>query len=142
MEILKKMYYYFFYKIYCSIEYTSELSGGKFLSAFKASLVMIALEIWILISLGAYYAFSTKTAVELSISQPIVIIPLVIIVGFNYFTFDYTDIWKNYNKEFEKLPKKKNQIGGWIVFDFVLFVISNLIFSFYLMSQIDWSQYR
>ena len=142
MKKIKNAYYYFFYKIYCSIEYTSDLSGGKFLSSFKAGLVMIALEIWMLMSLGAYYAIYTKTAIELSISMPVIYIPLIIIIGFNYFTLDYTDVWKKYNNEFDKLPKQKNRIGGWIVFSIVLLVIANLIYSFYLMSQIDWSQYR
>ncbi|MCJ7933581.1 MAG: hypothetical protein MUW56_08065 [Chryseobacterium sp.] len=142
MEFIKKSYYYFFYKIYRSIEYTSELSGGSFLTSFKAGFVMIVLEIWVLMSLGAYYATYTKTAVELSISMPIIYIPLLIIIGFNYFTLDYKDTWKGYNAEFDRLPKNKNRLGSWIVFGIVLLIISNLVYSFYLMSQIDWSQYR
>lgn len=54
----------------------------------------------------------------------------------------HTDIWKEYVIEFDQLSKKKNRIGGWIVFGVVLLVVMNLIFSFYLMSQVDWSMYR
>lgn len=142
MKFIKKSYYYFFYKIYCSIEYTSELSGGKFLTLFKAGVVMIALEIWILISIGAYYAIYKKIFLELSLSMPIIYIPLLIIVAFNYFTLDYKDNWKKYNTEFANYPKKKNRIGGWIVFGIIVLIIANLIYSFYLMSEIDWSKYR
>jgi hypothetical protein len=141
MKFIKKSYYYFFYKIYRSIEYTSELSGGKFLTSFKAGAVMIALEIWILVSLGAYYAIYTKTFIELSISMPIAYLPLLII-AFNYLTIEYKDNWKQYNIEFANYSKKKDQIGGWIVFGIILFIICNFIFSFYLMSQIDWSKYK
>lgn len=140
METLKKIYYYFFYKIYCSVEYTSELSGGKFLSAFKASLVMIALEIWSTVSILNFYNIIFNRYMNIPKSIYIGIVLLFSIIS--YFTFDYTDVWKSYNKKFDKLPKKKNILGGWIVFGFVLFIITNLVFSFYLMSQIDWSQYR
>lgn len=103
---------------------------------------MIALEIWISISIGAYYAIYKKIFIELAISMPVIYIPLLIIIAFNYFTLNYKDNWKQFNSEFENYSKKKNRIGGWIVFGIILFIISNLIFSFYLMSQIDWSQYR
>jgi hypothetical protein len=142
MKFIKKSYYYFFYKIYRSIEYTSELSGGKFLTLFKAGVVMIALEIWILISISAYYAIYKKISLELSLSMPIIYIPLLIIVAFNYFTLDYKDNWKKYNTEFANYSKKKNRIGGWIVFGIIVLIMANLIYSFYLMSEIDWSKYR
>ena len=142
MKFIQKSYYYFFYKIYRSIEYTSELSGGKFLTLHKAGLVMLALEAWMLLSFCNYYAIYTKTLKELSISMPIVYTPAIILFAFNYFTLDYKDNWKQFNSEFANYSKRKNRIGGWIVFGIILLIISNLIFSFYLMSQIDWSQYR
>ncbi|RUT68553.1 hypothetical protein D0817_20730 [Flavobacterium cupreum] len=142
MKFIKKSYYYFFYRIYRSIEFTSELSGGKFLTFFKAGVVMIALEIWIFFSFGNYYTICSKTFVEITFSMPIIYIPLLIIVGFNYFTLDYKDNWKKYNGEFANYSKRKNRIGGWIVFGIILIIIFNLIFSFYLVSQVDWSQYR
>lgn len=135
MRIFKKMYHYFFYKIYKSIEYTSELSGGKFLSAFKASLVMITLEIWILLSLGIYYTIITKIKIELSISMPIIYIPLIIIISIDYFIFHNKNQWKNIILKFDKLTKKRNIIGGWIVCGVVVLIITNLIFSFYLFYQ-------
>lgn len=135
MRIFEKMYHYFFYKIYKSIEYTSELSGGKFLSAFKTSLVMITLEIWILLSLGIYYTIITKIKIELSISMPIIYIPLIIIISIDYFIFHNKNQWKNIILKFDKLPKKRNIIGGWIVCGVVVLIITNLIFSFYLFYQ-------
>ncbi|WP_124019594.1 hypothetical protein [Flavobacterium sp. HTF] len=142
MKFIKKSYYYFFYKIYRSIEYSSGLSGGKFLTSFKASAVMITLEIWLLISLSAYYSIYKKTFIELSISMPIAYIPLIIVIAFNYLTIEYKDNWKKYNIEFANYSKNKNQIGGWIVFGIILLIISNLIYSFYLMGEVDWSKYR
>ncbi|WP_129534841.1 hypothetical protein [Chryseobacterium sp. 3008163] len=77
----------------------------------------------------------TGSKVDLSIFKPVVYIPLIFTIGFNYYTLDYLDIWKNYNQEFDQLPKKKNIIGSWIAFGIVLIIIMNFIFSFYCL---DW----
>lgn len=103
---------------------------------------MLALEAWIFFSLLAYYKIYTKISIQLLISMPIIYIPAIIIYAFNYFTLDYKDNWRQFNAEFANYSKRKNRIGGWIVFGIILIIVSNLIYSFYLMSQIDWSQYR
>jgi hypothetical protein len=131
---IKKLYYYFFYKIYKAIQYTSA-PFGEFLTNFKAGLVMIALEIWSVFFIGIYYSLITDTKIELFISMPIIYIPLITIIGFNYYSLNYLTIWKSYYKEFEQLPKRKNIMGSWVVFGIVLFIIANLIFSFYCLDQ-------
>lgn len=142
MKSIKKCYYYFFYKIYHSIWYTSNAFGGESLISYKAGLVMLALEAWILFSFVAYYRICTKISMQLSITMPIVYIPLILVFAFNYFTIHYKDNWKKYNFEFDNYSKRKNRIGGWIVFGIVILVISNFAYSLYLMSLIDWSKYR
>ncbi len=140
--MIRKAYYYLFYKIYKSIEYTSEEFGGAFWTDFKTGLVIAALEIWLLLSIGNYYSIITKKNADLSLTMPIVYIPLLLLLILNYFSFMHNDKWKEYNRQFDKLSKKKNIVGTWIVVGVVVFIIANLIYSFYLMSQIDWSQYR
>jgi hypothetical protein len=134
MKKLKKAYYYFFYKIYKSIEYTSELLGGAFWTDFKAGLVIGALEIWFLISIGIYLLLITnKNIGELTLNQPIVFIPLIIILLLNYFSFIRTDKWKEYNKEFDQLPIERNKKGGIIVWCTIALIVINLFFSYYLL---------
>ena len=60
MEKLKFYYLYFYYKIYNSIEYTSKLLGGAFLSEMKAGIVLIALEFWLVLSTYNYYTVITN----------------------------------------------------------------------------------
>lgn len=60
----------------------------------------------------------------------------------NYFIFHHRDQWKKIVHDFDKLPKQRNRIGSVIVLLVVVAVIANLIFSFYLMSKIDWKLYR
>lgn len=139
MKDLKRAYYYLFYSFY---RFWEKASYPKFLSDMKAGICIMALEIWFLLSLGVYYTIITKDVTDLSLKTPIVFVPFLIIVLIKYFAFVHTNVWKDYVKEFDKLPKEQNRKGSWIVFAIVVFVISNLVFSFYLMSQIDWSKYR
>lgn len=135
---MKRAYYYLFYRLYKWYE----KGPSVWLSDWKAVISIGVLQVFLILSMYCYYAVYSKQILDLSIKNPIVFIPFAIIFIFNYFTFEHTDIWKEYVAEFDQLPKKKNRIGSWIVFGVVLFVIANLIFSFYLMSQIDWSLYR
>jgi len=137
---IKRAYYYYFYKIYKSIEYTSEQFGGSFWTDFKAGVVMIALEIWTILLLINYYNIFLNRYFHLE-KRTFFFLGFIIIVV-NYLAFVHTDIWKEYNKNFDKLPKEVNKKGSWIVFGITIFIIVNLIFSFYLMNQIDWSRYR
>lgn len=97
MEKIKKAYYYFFYKIYKSIKYTSELVGGAFWTDFKTVLVIGTLEIWFLASGLIYYSLIQNTKLNINLTNPIVLIPLILIFILNYFMFIHTDVWKEYN---------------------------------------------
>lgn len=118
-----------FYKLYKHYE----SSSAPWWSDWKAVTSVGILQIWLLLSLGNYYSLIINNNSELSFTMPIVYIPLTIIFIFNYFSFIHNDIWKGYNKEFDQLSKKKNKIGGWIVFGVIVLIIANLIFSFYLL---------
>lgn len=135
---MKKAYYYFFYKLYKWYDRGPSI----WLSDWKAVASIIALEIWLYLAFISYFSVITKKATELTISSPLVFVPLTIILLVNFLFFSNTILCEHYIKEFDRLPKKKNRLGGWIVFGIVISIITNLIFSFYLMSQIDWSQYR
>ncbi len=136
MEKLKNAYYYLFYKIYKF----SEAAPAKWGSDWKAGISIIALEIWFLLALICYYNVLVDRYFQLRKSH-FIIAGMIIIVS-NYFAFFYTDVWKDYVKKFDALPKKINRIGSWIVFGIVILVIVNLVFAFYLMSQVNWSLYK
>ncbi|MET3538131.1 hypothetical protein [Chryseobacterium limigenitum] len=136
MKKIKRAYYYFYYKIYKSIVYTSEMLGGQFLTDFKTIIAIGTLEIWLLLSIGNYFLLITeKSSGQLTIQQPIVFIPLTIIFVLNYFSFIHIDVWKKYNKEFDELPEELNKKGGIIVWSLVALVVINLIFSYYLLFE-------
>ncbi|MCS4300660.1 hypothetical protein [Chryseobacterium sp. BIGb0232] len=131
---MKKAYYYFFYKLY-KIMLQISYPFGDFFSNFRAGLVIIALEIWLCISIYGYLSIFLGRKISLSITEPSGFIPYAIIVSSNIYFFSSPNKWKSYFEEFEKLPKRKNLIGGIIVWSIIVLIIFNFIFSVNLMKS-------
>ncbi len=136
---MKRAYYYLFYKIYKF----SEAAPSRWWSDWKAYFVINILIGIILLSIGGYYTVITKKDM-LPVTNPSMFVTIIFIAisVFNYFIFFSRDQWKKYVKEFDHLEKRKNKIGSLIIGSVILLIIANLVFMFYLMSQIDWKQYR
>ena len=129
---MKRAYYYLFYKFYK----LAESSPSRWLSDWKAGVCIIALELFLISSIANYFVFFVDKSLHLAeLSNWGLIICVLAVVTPNYIAFLHTDTWKDYVMEFDRLPKKKNRIGGWIILGVVLFVIINFIFSFYLYYQ-------
>ena len=136
---LRKAYYYFFYKFYRF----SEAAPSRWWSEWKASFSMDALIVFVLLIAGGYYSITTKRDMLLGGSPKVIIwIVGLSIALINYFIFNHRDKWRSYVEEFDAWPKKKNRIGSIVVWSIVFLIFANLIFMYYLMSQIDWKQYR
>lgn len=136
------MYRYLFYKLYKFYEGTPFWSA-KWWSDWKASFSLLVLEIWSLVSIVVYYEVITKkTLLPEQVLNKVAIGVVVLLAIVKYFAFEHKGRWKRYVAEFSQWPKNKNRIGTLIVWLIVLFILGNLIFSFYLMSQIDWQRYR
>lgn len=135
MKSLKRIYYYFFYKLYKFWDY---ISVPKFWSEWKAGISIVALELWSVFTALNYYDIINNSKEKLSLTSPVILIPLLIIIILNYIAFDYYDyVWKKYNIRFDNLPKRKNMIGGIIVWTIILFIIIAFFTStFYLHKTI------
>jgi len=123
MEKLKKGYYYFFYKFYKF----SEAAPSKWMSDWKAVLIINALEIFTCFSILFYYTALTGKSIPIDNGSFLIILYIVFIMFPNYLIFHYKNQWKRYVKEFDKLPKEKNKIGGLIVWSIVVLIIANFI---------------
>uniref|UniRef100_UPI0039A64160 hypothetical protein n=1 Tax=Ornithobacterium rhinotracheale TaxID=28251 RepID=UPI0039A64160 len=126
-----KVYYYLFYKLYKFWE----TAPARFWSDSKAWVSINALEIWILFSIFNYYSIIRNEKIDIEFTNPIIILPLIFIFALNYLLFVHSDKWKVYNAEFDKLPKKKNIIGGIIIWTIVIFIIANFFISGYYMQK-------
>ncbi len=130
--IIKKAYYYLFYKFYKF----GEWSPSVFPSDFTATFAIACLEVLFLISLKFYYIeFFDRNDTFTFVSFQ-TIISLVTVFLINYFAFLNNKSWKTYVHEFDKLPESKNLIGTWIVIGLVAFVIGNLALAFHIMGKI------
>ncbi|PIE50372.1 MAG: hypothetical protein CSA38_04040 [Flavobacteriales bacterium] len=132
-----KAYYYLFYKLH---NFWERASIPTFLSEFKASVSIIALKIWLIITVTNYYnIFIDRT---FNLNKNVFLLIGFCIVAINVKLFTFSDDWKMYNQKFSQQSVKKNRIGGVTVWSIIICIIINLIYSYYLMSTIDWNQYR
>ncbi|WP_284462191.1 hypothetical protein [Chryseobacterium sp.] len=132
MKSIKRIYYYFYYKLYNHYEN----NGTPFWSDFKANASIGALEIWLILSILNYFTLITgKTTGELTIWQPSILIPIILLFILHYFVFIATDIWKEYNREFNLLPEEKNKRNGIVIWGIIILIIINTVFSYYLLFE-------
>lgn len=125
-------YYYLFYKLF---NFWEKISFPKFWSAFKAEVSIMALEIWLIMSVVNYYTVFIDRHFYLNKIAFILIVVCIVIVNLRFFT--YSSAWKDYNVRFERLSKNQNLIGGIIVWCIICMIILNFIYSFYLLYQLD-----
>ncbi|SHL93350.1 hypothetical protein [Flavobacterium chilense] len=127
---LKKAYYYFYYQLY---RFTNPSS------IFPRQFVAILYLGILLIFIGASILYNYGTFIDLKFQigdgKWATILYVGIICLPNFFIFEYKDQWKEIVNEFDKLPKKTNRIGSFIVWSIVILIIANFIFSIYLMDQ-------
>ncbi len=125
-----KAYYYFFYHLYKFWEW---ISYPKFWSDFKAGVSMGVLEMWIISGLINYYRIYINQ--EMIFSRNFYIGMVVFVLGLNYLSFIHTDKWKEYNAEFDKLPRYKNIICGIIIWIIIISIIVGFWTSAYLLQK-------
>lgn len=132
--MLKRAYYYLFYKFYK----ISEAAPSRWLSEWKASLAIDVLVLFILFSGVNYYNVFIDKTLAFDNKLLFAFLYIALIAMPNYFIFNHRNKWKEIVVEFDKRPNSFNRTGSWLVTLFVIIVIANLCFSFYLMSLVDW----
>lgn len=130
MKKIERAYYYLFYKLYKFWEW---ISYPKFWSDFKAIVSITALEMWLIGGLINYYRIYIDH--EMTFSKNFYIGMAIFFAVLNYIIFIHTDKWKDYNAEFDQLPRKKNIIGGIIVWIIIISIIFGFFRSAYLLQK-------
>lgn len=128
---IRKAYEYIYYKIYKFLEKT-EIAG--FWMEWRACCLVLLLNIFIIFSIINYYTIISKTRIIFSDSSLFIYISAFFLAFFNYKIFLSKNKWKKIIIYFDRLPQKINERGTLIVLVVIIFIICNLIFSFYLLS--------
>ncbi|WP_265429945.1 hypothetical protein [Chryseobacterium sp. YIM B08800] len=137
---MKKAYYYFFYKLYKIMLWTSS-PFENFFSKFRASLALMALELWIVFTIQNCYEIFNEITPKSSSNVFIYIMGLIIIIS-NYISLDYYDnVWKKYKQEFDELSRKKNTFGGMIVWGIIIFITVIFFASTFHLHKINFGTY-
>lgn len=129
MNKIKQSYYYFFYVLYRS----RQNSENNILPRdFIASLYIIILEIFLFMSFVNYYNLIFYEDANI-LRNDILIATVALLTLLDYIIIHNKDQWKYLIKEFDKLSIKKYRKTKNIVYSIIIFIISNFIFSFYLL---------
>lgn len=130
MVTMKRAYYYLYYTLYKAWrkDYNPLLSAD-----FRADVSLMAIKTWTILSLFAYSSLLMNTKIEITVMMGIVIGTLVI--GSTLYFFTFSDKWKLYFEEFEKMSKRKNLTGRLLTWGVVIFTFINLIISINLMKD-------
>lgn len=120
--IFLRVYEYFFYKIFKSIEYTSY---PKFWSQWKAIAFIIILEIWTVSAIDICYHYYGRVPMNSSNNflEDYQVVSIIVFVGLNWFLFEYQSKWEEIIIRFDKLSKEKNLFGGIVIWTIILFII-------------------
>lgn len=139
MKTIKKAYNLFFYKLY---RFFTSISVDGW-EDWKALLVIGVLEGFLLIELYTWSGiiFRDKN-IQFSNTRGVSILLGLFIAVSNYYILLHKNRWKQYEEEFKNYSTERNRLINFSVFLFILLVIGSVIFAFYQMSLIDWSQYR
>ncbi len=120
--------YFFFYKINV---FFKSISNDDW-SEWKSLVVMCGAQVFLLIELIIWWTIITKSKVN--IPKFYFIVLGLLITSINYYVFIRNSNRSKYSDLFKSYSKRKNIIGGWFVFMFLLCILGSLIYSFYRLS--------
>lgn len=136
---MKKAYYYLFYQLYKFWDY---VSVPKFWTDFKAAVSIVILEVWSLLIIVNSFGIRNGSNYIIDFINPIFFLPLIFIILINYILFiHYKESWKNYNDEFDNIPKRNNIIGGIVVWTIVLLIIFFYFFTTFKLHKVIHGKY-
>ena len=99
------------------------------LTMFNGALILIIIN---------YYTIITKKRILLPDGNMWIYILALSLAFLNYFLILHNGKWKKNIEIFDKLPKRKNQVGSVIVWSILLGTAFALFFSFFLLYEIDY----
>ncbi len=126
-----RTYYFVFYKLYKVFE----SAPSRWWSEMKAAISMVFLEVCLITALLTYFVLLTGKYEGLLTNNITWGIVFLLTVPLNIYLFVFSDQWKDYVVAFNKMPSRKNNIGGWMVLGCILLIVSNFVYTIFLYYQ-------
>lgn len=138
MHLIKTGYAYLFFFFYNHINSFK----NNILVQWKAVLMVAMMECFLIISIITYYLDISKITVAEDFNKLYLLLFAIPLVGLKLWFFERNENWRKYLAEFEAWPEKNRKRWDWVMRLLIVFIVGNLVLSYYIMSEIDWSQYR
>lgn len=126
---IKATYYYIFYVLYI---FWDKISVPRFWSDAKATFSIIVLQVLTTSSLFAYNKTFFDKSSRLGEGVWEYVVMLAVFFFPNYFIFIYKDRHQNIVHYFNQWPKRRRRKWNIVTGIFIMLIIINFIFSFYL----------
>jgi hypothetical protein len=135
MKVLSKVYYYIFYRFYKLFD----SAPSRWWSEGKAGAAMTLMTIFLVFTIEGYYSISTRKNIIPENNGKLIVSVLAFVIGaINYFIFAHNQRWQNIVLDFEKHSESCQRVGKLLFWFVILFLFVNMVYMFYLTSQIDW----
>lgn len=116
-----------------SKDYNPLLSVG-----FRADVCIMALKIWLLGTIDTYLSVLLDySSTEISLISTKVIVGLILALGSTLYFLTFSDSWKPYFEEFEKLSTTTKRIRSIIVWSIIVFIFLNVFVSVELAKKLN-----
>jgi hypothetical protein len=130
-----KFLYYFYYRVYGVCVSISD----DFMNAIKPTVIMGVTIIQLTIQAVIWYSILTKS--NFSIDPIFGLITVSILTVVTYLIFFRNNEWKKNFQDFQNYSPNKKTVWDISIVVIIFGVLAFTIFSFYRLSQIDWSKY-
>lgn len=134
-SIVYKYLFYFFYRSINNVK-------GNILIKPKAIFMLLILKMILFSIIFVYYSDYTRNFINLSDKINYIYTALILLTVFTFWYFERKNNWRMCILEFDKWPEKKRKKWDLFIKLFIFFVFANFVFSFYIMSEIDWKNLK
>ncbi len=131
------IYNYLFYTYYRFWE----KAPSRWWSEWKAIITICFFLVFLFTTISNFIMIKTKWNL-IPETRLLPIIAAIFIFGINYYSFLYKDKWKRKIVQFKSLERKTDTLGIIVVILLTALIIVSLIYSYYLLGSINWSEVK
>ncbi len=134
-----KFYYIFFYKLFRLFKSTANEGWED----WKALVALCLITVLLLVQGYVYFlVFFPELSFDIPYPQPTLFLISFALCSMHYYLTLHKEKWKAYIDVYNSFSKMQKITSSLLMFFFLCLIVCGLFFSFYKLSQVNWSVYR